>query len=266
MSALLSTYPVDVVAISESWLHKNLDDSLLSINSYNLFRKDRINSRGGGICAYLKYDIPCTQRLDLENNDFEVLWLCLRPKRLPRPISGIAVCIVYHPPGLSVLEHKDLNNYLINSADFIRNKYPDHGLVILGDFNDFKIGNLTSNQNLKQVVDHPTRGLATLDLIITNLHKFYNNPTILAPFGSSDHSIVHWFPPADSATINNTSVKPVKHLVCRYPRSGIDAFGRWITTQNWFSELSPNPTVDSLAVSLTYQLTQTTKEGKTPSD
>ena len=52
-------------------------------------------------------------------------------------------------------------------------------------------------------------------------------------------------------------VKPVKHLVRRYPLSGIDVFDRWITTQNWFSELSPNPTVDSLAVSLTNQLTQT---------
>ena len=51
-------------------------------------------------------------------------------------------------------------------------------------------------------------------------------------------------------------VKTVKRLVRRYPRLGIDAFGRWITSHGWFSELGPNPTVDDLAISFTTQLTE----------
>lgn len=113
MTALLGTNPVDIVAVTESWLHKDIDDGLCSINTYNLCRKDRAIGRGVGVCVYLKNDIPCVRRLDLESNNFECLWLGLRPKRLPRHLSGIAICVAYHPAGLSVSEHNELNEYLI---------------------------------------------------------------------------------------------------------------------------------------------------------
>lgn len=138
LTALLAMSPVDLVAITESWLHEDID-SLLSISGFNFFCKDRALGRGGGVCVYLREDIPCKRWVDLENLNFECLWLCLRPKRLPRPLSGIAVCVVYHPPGRTAQEHKDLNEYLINTTDFLRNKHPDYGFVFLGDFNDFDV-------------------------------------------------------------------------------------------------------------------------------
>ena len=57
------------------------------------------------------------------------LWLTLRPKRLPIPLSGITTCVVYHPPGRPAESHKELNDYLINTTDRLRNEHPDHGLV-----------------------------------------------------------------------------------------------------------------------------------------
>ena len=39
-----------------------------------------------------------------------------RPKRLPRPLSGIVIAVIYHPPCLPVKEHDDLSEYLINTA------------------------------------------------------------------------------------------------------------------------------------------------------
>ena len=152
LTELLSFKPIDIIAITESWLHEHIDSSLLSINDYNLFRKDRAIGRGGGICAYIKKDIPCIRRLDLESENLECLWLSIRPKRLPRPLSGIVICVVYHPPGLTISEHNDLNEYLINTIDLLRNNHPDLGLVIMGDFNDLEIRSLTTRQNLKQVV------------------------------------------------------------------------------------------------------------------
>jgi hypothetical protein len=175
-------------------LLNDIENRLVLLNGYNLFRKDRATGRGGEVCVYIKSDITCVRRLDLENNRFECLWLCLRPRRLPRPLSGIVICVVYHPPGLPVSGHDDFNEYLINTTDVIRNKYPDHGLVITGDFNDFETGTLMSSQNVKQVVDKPARETAILDLIITNLHQLCQCPHILAPLGSSDHNIVHWHP------------------------------------------------------------------------
>ena len=168
LTALLSTNPVDLVAITESWLKSDIENSLICIPGFNSFRNDRVLGRGGGICVYVKDDIPCKRRVDLENPSFECLWLILQPKRLPRPLSGIVVCTVCHPPGRIVQDHIALNEYLINTTD------------LLGDFNDFDVCNLAINHNMKQVVKQPARGNAILDLIVTNIQKFYRCPSIEA--------------------------------------------------------------------------------------
>jgi len=253
LTALLSTTSADLVAITETWLHDDIDDGLLEINGFDIHRKDRIDSRGGGVCLYVNNDISTKRRFDLEDPQFECMWLTLRPKRLPRPLSGIAVCVVYHPPGRPAESHKDLNNYLITTTDVIRNKHPDHGIILLGDFNDFDVSNLASSHTLRQVVQQPTRDSAVLDLILTNMHSIYSNPIILAPLGASDHNIVQWLPRITNKQPNRG--KCVKRSVRRYPQSGIDEFGRWLTAHDWFSELGPNPTVDDLTTSFTTQLT-----------
>ena len=43
---------------------------------------------------------------------------------------------------------------------------------------------------LKQIVKAPTRGEATLDLVLTNMHEFYKSPQIFPPIGLSDHSTI----------------------------------------------------------------------------
>ncbi|KAI8502636.1 hypothetical protein Bbelb_193380 [Branchiostoma belcheri] len=53
-----------------------------------------------------------------------------------------------------------------------------------------KGGLVTVHPQLKQVVTQGTRGSATLDLIFTNLAKYYDTPRTLAPIGTSDHSSV----------------------------------------------------------------------------
>ena len=93
LALLLSQNPVNVLAVTESWLNDDIDDDLVSISGYNLFRKDRSYRRGGGICVYLSQGIPVKRMIDLESHNFECAWLCLRPTRLPRPFSIIAVCV-----------------------------------------------------------------------------------------------------------------------------------------------------------------------------
>ena len=106
------TKPVDIIAVTESWLLNAIENRLFQLNNYNLFRKDRITGRGGGICIYIKKNIPCMRWSKFENDRLECLWLYLRPKRLPRPFSGIVIAVIYHPPCLPVKEHDDLNEYI----------------------------------------------------------------------------------------------------------------------------------------------------------
>ena len=71
------------------------------------------------MCLYVKNDIPFKRWSKFENDRLECLWLCLRPKHLPGPFSGIVIAVIYHPPCLSVNNHNDLNEYLINILDLI---------------------------------------------------------------------------------------------------------------------------------------------------
>lgn len=73
LSVTLKFRHVDVVAITESWLHNGIDNSFLNIPNFNFFRKDRLEGRGGGVCVYISQSIPCKRRLDLENNNFECM-------------------------------------------------------------------------------------------------------------------------------------------------------------------------------------------------
>ena len=81
---------------------------------------------------------------------------------------------------------------MVDKLDVVTTTHPDCGVVLLSDFNRLDICDLLIHQNLKQTVRTPTRGEHVLDLIVTNLHELYNEPSIIAPLGTSDHNVVKW--------------------------------------------------------------------------
>ena len=83
----------------------------------------------------------------------------------------------------------------------------------------------------------------------------YEPPQVLAPLGSSDHNIVTWSPSLEN-TNSQERTKFVKRRMRRYPRSGVEALGRWIATHVWFGELGTNQTVDDLTSSFSSHLTE----------
>ena len=58
-----------------------------------------------------------------EDTRYECIWIWLRPNRLPRPLSGIALCVVYNLLDRGVQEQRDLKEYLSRTIDTIWNKY-----------------------------------------------------------------------------------------------------------------------------------------------
>ena len=84
----------------------------------------------------------------------------------------------------------------------------------------------------------------------------YENPHILAPLGTSDHNIVHWSP-VSKGVLNSSSLNPksTKYLRGCYPRSGIDCFGRWMSSNNWLADLSVDSSVDELVTNFSSQVT-----------
>ena len=105
----VSTLHVDVVIITETWLHEDIDNGLLHIANFDLLRCDRVSRKGGGVCMWIKsvfkpYVLVPTSCLSYIEVSF-VLFFC---DSVPVICSGI-----YIPPGLSKSDHEGIVDYLI---------------------------------------------------------------------------------------------------------------------------------------------------------
>jgi len=93
LSVLVKTHQPTVLAITESWLHSNTPDDAVSLQNYNIMRRDRLNMQGGGVLLYIAKSCNARRLLAYESDNFEVLWAALRPKLLPRPLSILLVAV-----------------------------------------------------------------------------------------------------------------------------------------------------------------------------
>ena len=183
---------IDIVAITESWLTKDIPISLCELPNFTIFRRDRREGLGGGVMCYVRDGLNSRiiEPLLPENDDFEVLLVAVRPRVLPRPLSLLLVMIVYCPPWYDAARRKALCKYITSSIDLFSRTHPNTGFLIVGDFNSLETNFLIKGHGLKQIVRGHTRAEKTLDKIFTNCAHFYRDPEILAPLGRSDHNCV----------------------------------------------------------------------------
>ena len=94
--------------------------------------------------------------------------------------------------------------YLTKCLTRVEATYKNCGIVIMEDLNKLKTTSISRQFKLKQRVHFPTRGVMTLDVILTNLSQYYDDLKQLPPFGLSDHLTIFMFPKARQI-INNKS-------------------------------------------------------------
>ena len=98
----------------------------------------------------------------------------------------------------------------------------------MGDLNRLQITRLRNNYNLKQIVNFPTRGERTLDLVLTNLQDHYESPTQRPPLGLSDHMSIEVQPKVRikskncTTTIQSRDMRPSKRLAMRTYLESVD--------------------------------------------
>ena len=172
IQGVISINKCDILVLTESWLTSKVSEDLITIPDYNNIRKDRPNDqRGGGIYTYLKRSIGFLYLHEFDDPSFETQWFLLKPNRLPRGINSIIMVTIYHPPPPGNDDYA-LRSHIFQFLDRALNRYPNSGIVLLGDFNQFNPGSLCSSFNLKKAVHLPTRGNNTLDQIYTSLGDF----------------------------------------------------------------------------------------------
>lgn len=214
--------------ITETWLKESISESVVSIPGFTIIRRDRIANNHGGVCVYIK-DGNTKYRLSEELaccQDHEVLWLQLRPDRLPRGFSCLIVAAVYHPPGA---DENLIRDHLFQSLALAESKFPNCGIIVAGDFNRLDVKRIKKHFRLKQVVKSPTRNDVILDFVLTNMHDYYNTPQILPPFGLSDHNTVMVLPKARASNSNTRNVISKRDSRASCKR----AMGRFLSSMDW---------------------------------
>ena len=116
----------DIVILTETFATSKKPDSLFAIANYDLYRRDRVGKKGGGIFIYVSNQLKCTKRNDLMSPDCEVLWLEVCPYKSKR---HLLIAGVYRPPSSQLQDDIYIgsnieNAYLLNME-----------MIILGDFN-----------------------------------------------------------------------------------------------------------------------------------
>ena len=230
VSELILRNEVSLAFITESWLKSSVCDSLIDIPGYSVLRKDRSNESHGGICLYLK-DANYKRLDDLSCcNDHEVLWVKLRPKRLPRGFSSLIAGVVYHPHWTAT-ENDCMRDHLFQSLLLAESRFPNCALIVAGDFNRLDVKSIQRHSRLKQIVKKPNRKNAILDLMLTNMHGFYADPQHFPPFnfGLPDHHTV-----IVEAKERAESRQAPKFVLKRDKRESRRAeLGRYFGTMDW---------------------------------
>ena len=145
----------DIICLTESWLNCNVENSVIDIPGFTIYRQDRksethqVKKRGGGILAYvkLKWSPYITEypNMNTVSTDLEAIWLLLDPPKQSRLLIGI----VYRPPdGNSSAAIDHIDNSLFSFGDI----EVTSEITILGDFNiDYKKSTSAECKYLKEL-------------------------------------------------------------------------------------------------------------------
>ncbi|XP_063913244.1 uncharacterized protein LOC135129908 [Zophobas morio] len=172
----------------------DIPDSVVSLPGYSIYRCDRVNIIGGGVCIYIKnskfikFSIisqPC------HIGDIDLLHLNFSSSH----IQFSLVCL-YRPHYIP----EENDNLLFDKL--FQMSHNNSNLIICGDFNysdiDSKSRNFIqclNNSNLEQLITEHTRFRlnqtpSTLDLLLTNSSQLLTEHEILPPIGNSDHALI----------------------------------------------------------------------------
>ena len=112
----------DIICVTESWGHS---DFLFAISGYNVFQKDRTQRHGGGVCIFIRDNIPARPEVTLNSHSFEeATWTVLKVNNF-----SIVLGCIYRPPNSSLINDQFLLD-MIKSAFTLKTDCT----IIVGDF------------------------------------------------------------------------------------------------------------------------------------
>lgn len=126
LASYLDNCDCDIFALTETWLHPDIANNEIAslADSYNVYRCDRTNKRGGGVLLAIKKTIT-SHRVNT-NSDLEVVWaICLSYS------AKVLIGICYRPPDSSHCFTTELRSSIEKATQLCSTKFT----YLLGDFN-----------------------------------------------------------------------------------------------------------------------------------
>ena len=196
----------DIMCIVETKLRPNIQVDWFGDGNYRMWRKDRVNKRGGGIIVLTKKDLIVQDVCHGENE--EVVGVVVTDGR-----QDINIVTVYVPPKTSAWSNEQYDNMVEGTMERMKIEVAKKDkIVIVGDFNckeikweEFEVGNggdwgeqllnYAVDNLMTQWVRYPTRGRqgdapSRLDLIFTKGVNLVNEVQHECPLGKSDHELL----------------------------------------------------------------------------
>ena len=111
-----------IIGITETWGNTKIENSEISFDGYQTFRKDRKDRIGGGVLLYIRNDIKAVRREIFEHIEAETIWC-----EIFIGGEGTLIGVSYRSPTSSVEEDKMLFQMIGDASD--------KKLMLMGDFN-----------------------------------------------------------------------------------------------------------------------------------
>ena len=193
--AMIASEELDIIGITETWIQEKTKDFIgeYEIPGYKLFKKDRLNKKGGGVMLYVKNHLNPTEfKIKTE---YEVIGANINSLG-----KNMSVLVIYRPPHQTQELDEELYRQL---GQEVNNKLS----VLMGDFNAAvnwntmnsksctegnRLLEFVSNEFLHQWVDKPTRGNNILDIVLTTEDDLISDLSVGENIGKSDHRIVRF--------------------------------------------------------------------------
>lgn len=182
IEAILDEGKIDILSLSESWLNKNITNTLIRANGYKIYRLDRTRKcRGGGICVYVhskyKVDAQVHENLSVSNKDAELLVLHVEQKCT----TPYVLISVYRPPQGNQTQFIESLGETLNQLSRVGAR----NIVVVGDVNSdilFKRENkivkdlkvMQQEFALKQLIKASTRTTSSCQSLIDHIYTNVN--------------------------------------------------------------------------------------------
>ena len=187
---LISNQSPGCVVVTETWFKDDIPSECLNVQHYVLFRSDRKDRVGGGVCIYVHESFKPVKLRQMSVDCIETLSVVLSS-------VNVIVWSFYIPPNLSAAQHRTILENTIETFDSYMDSLSNLRFIFCGDFNDFNSNVFHENFSCVNRVTSSTRGNALLDQICISeeLQEFYpNSADIGPPLANSDHNCVFLVP------------------------------------------------------------------------